>query len=304
MSYILYNCPSLTALHVNCTPELLYQSDVPGDYQRDSSEWLRNHNYANECLVNEPSKMLFQETKNMTKQDIIIYNTKLWNYLKTLRSDEYYYYTGYDFPGGHGWNYVKTIARSLEDTPLSFELVSSRNDSGRICWRFYAAVFKDNALSGYKKFSFKHTGDATLNAEHSGYVKDFVKPSATVYAGKDQPKTSGHAQRIKYKTVPTLEWFAFGDKFHHGKDDSNAYITIWCQYKTSGDSTTFWELNPDHQGSILSFKAEQASYGFLTGDTTNGILPFLNLRLKNNIKIRVMGNIMSLAGWRDYLRPY
>lgn len=286
--HLFSGCTALTAIHM----------DASGGYLRN--DWGNGAgNYAQDFTLGVHGATM--------------YNTQQWNDWKDdpefNRGERYYYdsstadWTDDNWGRGNN-NPISKIARALKDTPLSFELVSSHNDSGRICWRFYAAVFKDNALSGYKKFSFKHTGNDTLNAEHSGYVKDFVKPSATVYAGKDQPKTDSHAQRIKYKTVPTLEWFAFGDKFHHGKDESNNYITIWCQYKTTSDSTTFWELNPDHQGSILSFKSEQASYGFLTGDTTNGILPFLNLRLKNNIKIRVMGNIMSLAGWRDYLRPY
>lgn len=95
-------CSSLTAAHADCTSVSLLQTNTS--------------NYAYEWL------------EGTSRSGVILYNTALWNDIKSAiyhnENKMYYDYSNTDL----NYTNVKKVGRSLQDTPLTFEVLSS---SGR-----------------------------------------------------------------------------------------------------------------------------------------------------------------------------
>ena len=269
------NTNYISAVHINA-------SVMGSDFNTYAQDWLTK---SGTSYVSDPT----------------IYNTEAWNYFNSL-SGEYFYYSNNNniitnFP------ITYKIARSLEDTPFSIEVApgtktvydGNGNARGnRFCFRTYKKVFKNGAVSGYDFFCYKN---------HPVKGNDVARLMADM-----NPQYKYYGKNTCLCTSMSRDWTSMSAGFQHNGTDAGGNLTRMCSgfapQKLNNDPQYNRHWTSGKIGQICSFKCNQMGEGLISGDTTNGILQFWNFRLHYGLRMKVMGNISSLVGGRNYLKPY
>lgn len=233
---IFKNCTGLTAIHADLSLE-----DIIDNY---TSGWLDG-------------------VSNAT-----FYNTEAWNMCKQSNLECFYY---------NNTNILSNairIARSLQDTPLSFELISGATD-GAFCFR-----------------SLQYNLSKKTYKNHYYSTKD------------DKSKVINMNTKFKYYNSSNYQLTGNVKKM-----DSDGWITQSFTWKTEGSNYTlthdkypFNDTTSGKNGLIFSLKSDYFSPG-LNKDKTKIIFWRLCHNTKN-CKFKIMGNIKSLIGGRDEVKPY
>lgn len=242
------NCQALQYIHINADLDYISGTNR-NDYLNNWLNGINRNNY--------------------------FHNTELWNTLSAT-SGEYFYYTStYD------WLPNETkIARSLEDTPLSFELISGAS-SGAFCFRAEQYNLTSATVKGYSYESRK------------SYVSADMCPKYKYYNPTSKQLTGSASLRDENGWIsPYWHWKTDGGYTlcHGSGSGSGASAGFKFNYCSSGKV-----------GLIFSLSSNFFSQGY---DSAKNRIIFWRLCHQKDIKFRVMGNLKSLMGWRDTVNPY
>lgn len=275
-----YRSKNLSAVHVNCTPGLLLQKPLPSYMPTTTEEerevaraWLQTHNYANEWLYNFRPGTDTEGVPNEDHIPITMYSTALWNEMRGYANGvEKFYYSPYTNDNFNYYN-VKTIARSLQDTPLSFELISGVSD-GAFCFRSLQYVLSSKE---YKNHTYTNQRNKVLNM--NAKFKYYDKTTKILVSSNTQDANGWNTQNFSWTTQGT-------------------------SYTLTHDKYPFNNTTSGKNGLIFSLSSDSFSQGLVNENTSSAKILFWRLCHKNNCKFKIMGNLNSLIGGRNYVNPY